>query len=179
MLPRISFAFILITIIVFLISTQNSYAQTYEQNTITGDLTNDPVAQDILQKLEKTKRWIEQIEKRASDQAKIEEKKKQVLAILDTRLLELEQKWEQFTFEYRLEEMRKKTNPDYIENNWQNNTAGMNTYQKIIDSGGTPEEARAAAIQIITRMHGIFLDNLNYTYSKIKEGQKAMKLVLG
>lgn len=175
---RIIFAFTLMSIIVFSISSQDIFAQTYEQNTITGDLSNDPVAQDILEKIEKTKRWIKLIEKRTSDRADIEEKKKEVQAILETKLLEFKKKWEQFTFEYRLEEMRKKTTPDFIEKNWQNNTAGMNTYQKTIKSGGTIEEAQTAAIQITTRIYSIFLDNFNYTYSKIKEGQEAMRIIL-
>ena len=35
-----------------------------EQITLSGDLQNNPVAQDILKKIEKSKRWITQMEQR-------------------------------------------------------------------------------------------------------------------
>ena len=94
-------------VFVFFFAINPAFAQesvdTNVQTTISKDLENNPIAQDILQKIEKTKRWIEQIEKRTSDQTKIEEKRREVVAILDTRLLELEQKWEQFTFSIQKE----------------------------------------------------------------------------
>jgi len=37
---------------------------TSEQITISKDIENNPVAQDILKKIEKSKRWITQIEQR-------------------------------------------------------------------------------------------------------------------
>ena len=37
---------------------------TSEQITLSGDLQNNPVAQDILKKIEKSKRWITQMEQR-------------------------------------------------------------------------------------------------------------------
>ena len=44
-----------------------SYAQVSEQTTISGDLENNPIAQEILQKIEKSKRWIENIQQRNAE----------------------------------------------------------------------------------------------------------------
>ena len=56
-----------ITLISFV--TQDVLGQTQEnkiseQTTLSGDLANNPVAQDILRKIEQTKQWIADLEKR-------------------------------------------------------------------------------------------------------------------
>ncbi|KFM15922.1 hypothetical protein AAA799P11_01460, partial [Marine Group I thaumarchaeote SCGC AAA799-P11] len=49
----------------FAIFFNSAYAQTMgDQTTLSGDLQNNPVAQDILKKIEQSKKWIAQIEKR-------------------------------------------------------------------------------------------------------------------
>ena len=49
----------------FLIPIGYAFAQELsEQTTLTGDLANDPIAQDILKKIELTKQWIADLEKR-------------------------------------------------------------------------------------------------------------------
>ena len=47
-------------------STHFVYAETIidKQTTLSGDLENNPVAQDILKKIEKSKHWIEQLQQR-------------------------------------------------------------------------------------------------------------------
>ena len=48
------------------ISVNYSFAQseTSEQVTLSGDLVNNPVAQDILKKIEQTKKWIKELEEK-------------------------------------------------------------------------------------------------------------------
>ena len=61
--------------VVFGITTQTSYAQTNnvditanEQVTLSEDLANNPLAQDILKKIEQTKKWIVELEERNYEQ---------------------------------------------------------------------------------------------------------------
>jgi hypothetical protein len=61
--------------ITFGYSIESSYAQTNssetsEQTTLSGDLTNNPFAQDILEKIEQTKQWIADLEKREYEKTK-------------------------------------------------------------------------------------------------------------
>ena len=55
-----------------------------EQITLSGDLQNNPVAQDILKKIEKSKRWITQMEQRNFEtqerQKELEQKRAEVLS---------------------------------------------------------------------------------------------------
>ncbi len=96
--------FIIFTILL-LIGTigilQISYAQTNvstnEQITLSDDLTNNPVAQDILRKIEQTKKWIEELEQRNYDklekQKELEDKRTQSLARLTQDLADWEKLW--------------------------------------------------------------------------------------
>ena len=67
---------------------------TSEQTTLSGDLQNNPVAQDILKKIEKSKRWIAQMEQRnfeeSERQKELEQKRVEVLQSLEKDL----KKWE-------------------------------------------------------------------------------------
>ena len=157
---------------------QISHAQEFESYSINDDIANDPVAQDILEKIEKTKRWIENIEKRAENKKEIQEKRDQVIANLQEDLEFMEEKYKHLTFEYRLEQMRNQTTIEYATTNWHNNTAAVGEYEKLLKSGVSEQEAIETAIKITTQIHGIFLDNLSYTHSKIKDGQKAFDLVI-
>ena len=72
------------------------------QTTLSGDLANNPVAQDILEKIEQTKQWIADLEKREyekiRDQQEIEEKRAIALERLNHDLLEWESLWANLTF---------------------------------------------------------------------------------
>ena len=48
----------------FSINFVSAQAQTTPQVTLSGDLENDPVAQDILKKIEESKKQIEKLQKR-------------------------------------------------------------------------------------------------------------------
>jgi hypothetical protein len=54
---------------------ESSYAQTNspdtsKQTTLSGDLANNPLAQDILEKIEQTKQWIADLEEREYEKTK-------------------------------------------------------------------------------------------------------------
>lgn len=69
-------------------------AQTSEQTTLSGDLANNPVAQDILKKIEQTKKWIAELEQRDYEkleaQKELEAKRAQSLQILNQDLADWE-----------------------------------------------------------------------------------------
>ena len=46
-----------------------------EQTTLSGDLLNNPLAQDILEKIEQTKHWIADLEKREYEKTKAQEER--------------------------------------------------------------------------------------------------------
>lgn len=136
-----------------------SYAQVSEQTTISGDLENNPVAQEILQKIEKSKRWIENIQKRDAEnlekQKELEEKRAEVLRYLENDLKKWEDLWDYYTFDSMLERA--------LANNPANSTdaiydhplkftaskinAGRAALSEVIANGGGPEEARDAFVE--------------------------------
>ncbi len=150
-----------LTVVFSLIFINVAYAQTITENqvTLSGDLQNNPVAQDILEKIEKSKRWIEKIQQRDFDalekQRELEEKRAEVLKHLNDDLKKWKELWEYYTFDSMLERA--------LQNNPANSTssiydhplkftaskinAGREALQKIIQEGGGPEEARDAFVK--------------------------------
>jgi hypothetical protein len=87
-----------------LMSTSDSFAQSFnstEQITLTGDLANNPVAQDILKKIEQTKKWIKELEERnyeaIEDKQELEAKRAQALEMLNKDLKEWETLWDYYS----------------------------------------------------------------------------------
>ncbi len=83
--------FVVLTVIVLMVSINIAHAQTNNgQTTLWGDLQNNPVAQDILKKIEKLEeRKFEESEK----QRKLEERKSIVLEHLNDDLKKWEGAW--------------------------------------------------------------------------------------
>ena len=145
-----------------------------EQITLSGDLQNNPVAQDILKKIEKSKRWITQMEQRNFEtqerQKELEQKRAEVLQSLEKDLKKWEELWGYYTFDKMLERA--------LENNPANNTstiydhplkftgskinAGRDALHKVLLEGGGPEEARTAFVNAakITREEMIYANSL-------------------
>lgn len=85
-------------------STSDSFAQSFnstEQVTLTGDLANNPAAQDILKKIEQTKKWIKELEERNYEaleaKQELEVKRAQALEKLNHDLKEWEVLWEYYS----------------------------------------------------------------------------------
>ena len=152
--------FSVVTISIF----QLTYAQTddavytSDQITLSGNLENDPVAQDILKKIEQSKKWIAELEKRNYDrleaQRELEEKREQVLEILEQDLKE----WEELWIEYSPRNAFKKfvdKKPSFVQGifwdqfDFQESkaNAGKDALKKIIANGGTLKEARQAYLK--------------------------------
>jgi len=75
--------------------------QTGKQVTLSDDLANNPVAQDILKKIEQTKQWIAELEQRDYEklaaQKELEAKRAEALEKLNQDLAEWEQLWEYYS----------------------------------------------------------------------------------
>lgn len=161
-LPRhVIIAIVSITLISFV--TQNVLGQTQEntaseQTTISGDLTNNPVAQDILRKIEQTKQWIADLEKRDYEktlaQKLLEEKRVVALERLNYDLVQWEILWSNYTsrasFERFVDDKPSEVRGvfwDQFEFKEMKVNAGRDALKKVIANGGTMKEARDAYIK--------------------------------
>ena len=141
-------------------STDFSYAQintseTNEQTTLSGDLANNPLAQDILEKIEQTKQWIADLEEREYEKTKaqleLEEKRAIALERLNIDLLEWENLWANYTsraaFERFVEDKPTQIQGvfwDQFEFKEMKVNAGRTALKEVIANGGTLSEARSA-----------------------------------
>ena len=146
--------------IFFTIFLNFAYAQTVGgQTTLSGDLQNNSVAQDILKKIEQSKKWIAHIEKRNFDnsqrQFELEEKRAEVLQRLQEDIRKWEEIWGYYTFDKILEralENHPTKDTDSIYDHPLKFTAskidaGRTALQKVLLDGGNPEEARDAFVK--------------------------------
>ena len=147
-----------LTVVSFMIFVNTAYAQSNQQ-TISDDIANNPLAQEILEKIEKSKRWIENIQKRNSEnlekQKEIEEKRAEVLKHLEDDLKKWEDLWESYTFDSKLERTlanHPANSTDTIYDHPLKFTAskinaGRAALSEVIENGGGPEEARNAFVK--------------------------------
>ena len=158
----------LIPILVFAVVSgiiiQTSYAQTNnnedvtanEQVTLSDDLANNPLAQDILRKIEETKKWIVELEQRNYEQLEkqreLEEKRQQSLVKLNQDLKEWEDLWDYYSPRNSYERFVDKIPDsqvqevfwDQFEFKEQKVKAGRDALKKVIASGGSLHDARQA-----------------------------------
>ena len=152
--------FVVLTVAFLTIFLNVAYAQTTsEQVTLSGDLKDNPTAQEILKKIEKSKRWIENIQKRNTEnlekQKELEEKRAEVLKFLQDDLKKWEELWEYYTFDKMLERAlenspAKDTDSIYdhpLKFTSSKINAGREALQKVIENGGGPVEARDAFVE--------------------------------
>jgi hypothetical protein len=165
----VSLASALMTIIVFTVVSgiiiQTSYAQTTnndddvtvnEQIILSEDLANNPLAQDILRKIEQTKKWIEDLEQRNYEQLEkqreLEEKRQQSLAKLNQDLKEWELLWDYYSPKNSYERFVDKIPNsrvqevfwDQFEFKEQKVKAGRDALKKVKADGGSLRDARQA-----------------------------------
>ena len=127
-----------------------------EENTLSEDLANNPVAQDILKKIEQTKRWIAELEERNYEQLEkqkeLDEKRLQALESLENDLKEWELLWEYYSprnsFERFVDtvpnQQVKEVFWDQFEFKEQKVKAGRAALKEVISNGGSLEQARQA-----------------------------------
>ena len=135
------------------------HAETGKQTTLSGDLQNNPIAQDILEKIEKSKRWIEKLQQKNFEETKkqkeLESKRAEVLQYLENDLKKWEELWGYYTFDSMLERALENSpakDTDSIYDHPLKFTAskissGKIALQKVLENGGTPEEARNAFVK--------------------------------
>ena len=147
---------------------------TSEQITLSKDLENNLVAQDILKKIEKSKRWIAQIEQRNFEelerQKELEQKRAEVLQSLERDLKKWEELWGYYTFDKMLERAlenspAKDTSSIYdhpLKFTASKINAGRDALHKVLLEGGGPEEARDAFVNAakITREEMLVANSL-------------------
>ncbi len=144
---------------VMLVPVQTIYAQapneTSSQTTLSGDLLNNPLAQDILEKIEQTYQWIEDLENREYEKTKaqqeLEEKRAIALERLNQDLREWENLWANYTSRAAFERFVEDKPPqiqgvfwDQFEFKEMKVNAGRAALKEVIANGGSLSEARAA-----------------------------------
>ncbi|ABX12480.1 hypothetical protein Nmar_0584 [Nitrosopumilus maritimus SCM1] len=144
----------------FTIFLNSAHAQTVgDQTTLSGDLQNNPIAQDILKKIEQSKKWIAKIEQRnfedSQRQAELEQKRAEILQSLEDDLRKWEELWGYYTFDNILERAlenspAKDTSSIYdhpLKFTASKINAGKEALQKVILEGGNSEQARDAFVK--------------------------------
>jgi len=144
---------------VMLLPVQTIHAQapneTNSQTALSGDLLNSPLAQDILEKIEQTYQWIEDLENREYEKTKaqqeLEEKRTIALERLNQDLLEWENLWANYTSRATFERFVEDKPPqiqgvfwDQFEFKEMKVNAGRAALKEVIANGGSLSEARAA-----------------------------------
>jgi len=167
------------------ISVNYSFAQseTSEQVTLSGDLANNPVAQDILKKIEQTKKWIKELEEKNYEaleaKKELEAKRAQTLEKLNQDLSEWEALWEYYSpknsfsrFVDKVKEPQvKEVFWDQFEFHQIKVDAGRDALKKVLASGGSLKEARQAYLKAaetkrieLIEANSIFNVNHNLAY---------------
>jgi hypothetical protein len=182
------FAFVLVTTISIspqIYAQTDNTIRTSDQTTLSGNLENNPVAQDILKKIEQTKRWIVELEKRNYDllepQRELNEKREQVLKILQQDLIEWEAMWEEYSprnayakFVDKKPEWIQGVFWDQFEFTESKAEAGKIAFNQVRYNGGTFLEARQAYF-IAAESRYIELIAVNRDYN-VKNNLASVKL---
>ena len=122
---------------------------TNQQNTISKNLEDNPIAQDILKKIEQTKKWIKELEQRnyvqLEKKQELEEKRQEALIKSNQDLAEWEQLWNYYSPQNSFERFVNKISDtqvqgvfwDQFEFKEQKVKAGRDALKKVIADGGS------------------------------------------
>ena len=136
---------------------QTSYAQTSPQgqNTLSDNLLNDPLAQDLLKKIEQTKKMIADLEQKEYEKSQAQEHLQQMremsLERLNNNLDEWERLWEKQSSRNSFESFVNKK-PEYVQGVFwdqfefkeQKVNAGRIAMMQVLANGGTIQDAKEA-----------------------------------
>lgn len=166
-----------------MISVNYSFADDSEQITLSGDLANNSVAQDILKKIEQTKKWIKELEEKNYEaleaKKELEAKRAQALEKLNQDLNEWEALWEYYSpknsfsrFVDKVKEPQvKEVFWDQFEFHQIKVDAGHDALKKVLANGGSLKEARQAYLKAaetkrieLIEANSIFNVNHNLAY---------------
>ena len=131
------------------VNAQTDTAHTNNQITLSKNIEDDPLAQDILKKIEETKKWVADLEYRENQKEELAEKRALALASLEQDLEAWQKLWEKFTFDYAFE---RKTGIFWDQYNFTKSKimAGRAALEKVLIDGGNAEEARSAYVNAAT-----------------------------
>lgn len=141
-------------------SVQYGFAQveTSQQTTLSENLANDPVAQDILRKIEQTKQWIAELEQREYEKIEaqkfLEERRGIALDSLNRDLVSWEKLWEEYTPRNSFTKFVQ-DKPDAVQAVFWDQfdfkeskvKAGREAMKKVIAEGGSLKDARNAYLK--------------------------------
>lgn len=182
-------------ILVFGVATNYNFQLTYaqtddtvyrsDQTTLSEDLENDPVAQDILKKIEQTKKWIEELEKKnyemLESQRELNEIRERALISLQEDLKKWEAVWEEYSPRNAYAKFVEKK-PEFIQGVFwdqfdfteSKSKAGIDAFNEVRYNGGTFLEARQAYF-LAAETRYIELIEVNSDYN-VKNNLSSIKL---
>ena len=151
--------YFLIVCVISISIIQTSYAQTQldleEQITFSDNLLNDPVAQDILKKIEQTKKMITEWEEKEygknQAQENLEKMREMSVKILNQKLVEWERIWEKHSSRNAFDSFVNKK-PEYVQGVFWDQfefkekkiNDGRTAMNQVLTNGGTMQEAKDA-----------------------------------
>ncbi len=151
---RLGFALLAVAFSLILIN--NAYAQTSDtQVTLSGNLQNDPAAQDILKKIEQTKKMIRELEQKDYEknqvQKNLEQRRNMAIVSLTQDLDDWERLWEKYSSRNSFDNFVSKR-PDYVQGVFwdqfefkeQKVYAGRTAMNNVLLNGGTIQDAKNA-----------------------------------
>ena len=149
----------LIACVISIALIQTSYAQTQldseEQITFSDNLLNDPVAQDILKKIEQTKKMITELEEKEYEknqaQENLEKIREMSVKSLNQKLSEWERLWEKHSSRNAFDSFVNKK-PEYVQGVFWDQfefkekkiKEGRIAMNKVLTNGGTMQDAKDA-----------------------------------
>ena len=154
LMPSVVFVFFILLVfgVTHPVFAQES-VDTSEQITLSKDLENNPLAQEILQKIEQTKQWIAELEQRNYEKIEkhkeLEDKRDQALKKLNQDLTEWKKLWEYYSPRNSFERFVDKIpNSQIQEVFWdqfefkeQKVKAGRDALKQVISNGGSLRDA--------------------------------------
>ncbi len=152
-----------------------------------GDLLNDPIAQDILKKIDQTKKMIEELKQKEyeQNQAKenLEKMRRMSIESLNKKLAEWERLWEQYSSRNSFESFVNKKSSyvqgvfwDQFQFQEQKANAGKTAMNNVLANGGTIDNAKnayhnAASIQKIEMVEINAQSNVRHNLADYAEQQ--------
>ena len=165
----------------------DAFAQSSEQTTLSDNLQNDPIAQDILKKIEQTKKMITELEQKEYERNQAQEnlEKMRDLSVqrLTVDLEEWERLWDQYSSRNSFDRFVNKK-PDFVQGVFwdqfefkeQRVNQGRQAMNKVLINGGTMQDAKnayhkAASIQRVELIEVNSQINIKHNLADYEEQQ--------
>ncbi|MBI1663233.1 MAG: hypothetical protein IS860_07050 [Nitrosopumilus sp.] len=178
----------IIFVLFFAINPVFAQTSNSEKSTeFSGDLLNDPIAQDILKKIEQTKKMIEELKQKEYEQNQAKENLEKMRSMsiesLNKKLAEWERLWEKYSSRNSFESFVNKKSSyvqdvfwDQFQFQEQRANAGKDAMNKVLINGGTFENAKnayhnAASIQKIEMVEINAQSNVKHNLADYAEQQ--------